>query len=116
MHLWHTEKKFTVLRLKVLYDALCNFRLTLSMIDLYRKMRHRCVCVMNSFDLYFTPRAISSKTSPFYFIRISQSRYFLVAEKHLFEASFASKCKLFDKDESDIYHKDLIRKQNLALS
>ena len=74
---------------------------------------------MNSFDLYFTPRAISSKTSPFYFIRISQSRYFLVAEKHLFEASFASKCKLFDKDDSDFYHKDLVRvyqKQNLALS
>ena len=74
---------------------------------------------MNSFDLYFTPRAISSKTSPFYFIRISQSRYFLVTEKHLFEASFASKCKLFDKDDSDFYHKDLVRvyqKQNLALS
>ena len=51
LHLSHTEKKFTVLRQKVLYDALCNFRLTLSMIDLYRKMRHRCLCVMNSFDL-----------------------------------------------------------------
>ena len=82
-------------------------------------MRHRCVCVMNSFDLYFTPRAISRKTSPFYFIRINQSRYFLVAEKHLFVASLASKCKLFDKDDSDFYHKDLVRvyqKQNLALS
>ena len=42
-----------------------------------------------------------------------------VSEKHLFVASFASKCKLFDKDESDFYHKDLVRayqKQNLALS
>ena len=42
-----------------------------------------------------------------------------VSVKHLFVAYFASKCKLFDKDESDFYHKDLRRvyqKQNLALS
>ena len=31
---------------KVLDDALCNFRLTLSKIDLYRKMHHSCVCVL----------------------------------------------------------------------
>ena len=34
-------------------------------------------------------------------------------------ASFASKCKLLNKDQSDFYHKDLVRvyqKQNLALS
>ena len=77
-----------------------------------------CVC-HEFFWFVFTPRAISRKTSPFYFIRINQSRYFLVAEKHLFVASFASKCKLFDKDDSDFYHKDLVRvyqKQNLALS
>ena len=38
---------------------------------------------------------------------------------HLFVASFASKCKPLDKDQSDFYHKDLVRvyqKQNLALS
>ena len=40
----------------------------------------------------------------------------LFSEEHLSVAYFVSKCKLFDKDESDIYHKDLIRKQNLALS
>ena len=37
----------------------------------------------------------------------------------LFVASFASKCKLLNKDQSDFYHKDLVRvhqKQNLALS
>ena len=84
-------------------------------------MRHRCMCVMNSSDLYFTPRAISRKTLPFYFIRISQSIFLVdfVSEKHLFVASFASKCKLFDEDEPDFYHKDLVRayqKQNLALS
>ena len=62
------------------------------------------------------------KTAPFYFIRISQSRYFLVdfvSEKHSFVAYFESKCKLLDKDESDFYHKDEVRvyqKQNLALS
>ena len=42
-----------------------------------------------------------------------------VSVKHLFVAYFASKCKLFDKDKSDFYHKDLLRvyqKQNLALS
>ena len=74
-----------------------------------------CLCVT-------TPRATSRKTAPFYFIRIRQSRYFLadfVSEKHLFVAYFASKCKLLDKDQSDFYHKDLLRvyqKQNLALS
>ena len=42
-----------------------------------------------------------------------------VSEKHLFVAYFASKCKLLDKDESEFYHKDILRvyqKQNLALS
>ena len=69
-----------------------------------------------------TPRAISRKTGPFYFIRISQSRYFFVhfvSEKHSFVAYFEAKCKLLDKDESDFYHKDEVRvyqKQNLALS
>ena len=66
-----------------------------------------------------TPRATSRKTAPFFFIRISQSRFFLVnlfSEKHLSVVYFVSKCKLFDKDESVFYHKDLIRKQNLALS
>ena len=65
------------------------------------------------------PRATSRKTAPFFFIRISQSRFFLVdlfSEKHLSVAYFVSKCKLFDKDESVFYHKDLIRKQNLAPS
>ena len=48
--------------------------------------------------------------------------FFLVdffSVKRLFVAYFASKCKLFDKDKSDFYHKDLLRvyqKQNLALS
>ena len=120
----------------------CNLRLTLSMICLYRKMRQKgvryesflfpvcfrivvlfavvleivtqgvCLCVT-------TPRATSRKIAPFYFIR---DNYFLVdfvPEKHLFVAYFASKCKLLDKDKSDFYHKDLLRvyqKQNLALS
>ena len=112
------------------------------MICLYRKMRHKgvryesflfpvcfrivvlfavvleivtqgvCLCVT-------TPRATSRKIAPFNFIR---DNYFLVdfvPEKHLFVAYFASKCKLLDKDQSDFYHKDLLRvyqKQNLALS
>ena len=67
-----------------------------------------------------TPRAISRKTGPFYFIRKSQSGYFFGRFRFfLFVASFASKCNLLDKDQSDFYHKDLIRvnqKQNLALS
>ena len=90
LHLSHTEKKFTVLRQKVLYDALCNFRLTLSMIDLYRKMRHRCVCVLwillicnlvqnrslrwscpwdrhvRRLSVRDDPRATSRKTAPFF--------------------------------------------------
>ena len=67
-----------------------------------------------------TPRAISRKTGPFYFIRISQSGYFFGRFRFfLFVASFASKYNLLDKDQSDFYHKDLVRvnqKQNLALS
>ena len=70
-----------------------------------------------------TPRAISKKTGPFYFIRISQSRYFFgrfrFFRSFLFVASIASKCELLNKDQSDFYHKDLVRvyqKQNLALS
>ena len=115
------------------------------MICLYRKMRHKwvryeffkfTVCfrsvvlfavvlaiVTQGVCLYVTtPRATSRKTAPFYFTRIRQSRFFLVdfvSVKHLFVAYFASKCKLFDKDKSDFYHKDLLRvyqKQNLALS
>ena len=103
---------------------MCNLRLTLSMICLYRKMRQKgvryesflfpvcfrivvlfavvleivtqgvCLCVT-------TPRATSRKIAPFYFIR---DNYFLVdfvPEKHLFVAYFASKCKLLDKDMSD---------------
>ena len=70
-----------------------------------------------------TPRAISKKTGPFYFIRISQSGYFFgrfrFFRSFLFVASFASKCEPLNKDQSDFYHKDLVRvyqKQNLALS
>ena len=125
---------------------MCNFRLTLSMICLYRKMRHKwvrydfvlppvscrivvlfavvlgvvtpgvCLCVT-------TPRATSRKTAPFYFIRIRHSQdiffVYLFSENHLFVAYFASACKVFFKDKSDFYHKDLSRvyqKQNLALS
>ena len=44
--IFFTLKKFTVSRQKVLNNALCNFRLTLSMIFLYRKMRHRCVWIL----------------------------------------------------------------------
>ena len=114
-----------------------NLRLTLSMICLYRKMRHKgvryesflfpvcfrivvlfavvleivtqgvCLCVT-------TPRATSRKTAPLYFMF---GRF--LSEKHLFVAYFASKCKLLDKDKYDFYQKDLLRvyqKQNLALS
>ena len=121
---------------------MCNLRLTLSMICLYRKMRQKgvryesflfpvcfrivvlfavvleivtqgvCLCVTS-------PRATSRKIAPFYFTR---DKYFLVdfvPEKHLFVAYFAWKCKLLYKEKSHFYHKDLLRvyqKQNLALS
>ena len=65
------------------------------------------------------PKSHFKEDCTIFFIRICQSRFFLVdlfSEKHLSVAYFVSKCKLFDKDESDFYHKDLIRKQNLALS
>ena len=70
-----------------------------------------------------TPRATSRKTAPFYFIRIRHSQdiffVYLFSENHLFVAYFAPACKVFFKDKSDFYHKDLSRvyqKQNLALS
>ena len=93
----------------------CNLRLTLSMICLYRKMRHKrvryesflfpvCFRIVVLFAVVFeivtqgvclcvtTPRATSRKIAPFNFIR---DNYFLVdfvPEKHLFVAYFASKC------------------------
>ena len=60
---------------------------------------------------YFLEWSISH--SGYFFGRFRFFRFFL------FVASFASKCKLLSKDQSDFYHKDLVRvyqKQNLALS
>ena len=114
------------------------------MIDLYRKMRVcRCVCYefffwnllqnrsqncscpwdrhVRRFYLRDDPKSHfkadwtilfhTNKSVGIFFWSISFLSFFL--------ASFASKCKPLNKDQSDFYHKDLVRvyqKQNLALS
>ena len=120
---------------------MCNFRLTLSMICLCRKMRHKggryeffllnrslvCSCPWDRharrLSLRDDPESHFKEDFTILFHKnLTQSRYFFVylfSENHLFVAYFASACKVFFKDKSDFYHKDISRvyqKQNLALS
>ena len=65
------------------------------------------------------PKSHFKEDCTIFFHKNKSVKIFLVdlfSEEHLSVAYFVPKCKLFDKDESDFYHKDLIRKQNLALS
>ena len=94
---WELKEVHSIKKRSLGLRLMCNLRLTLSMICLYRKMRHKgvryesllfpvcfrivvlfavvleivtqgvCLCVT-------TPRATSRKIAPFYFITIKQSR------------------------------------------
>ena len=78
-------KKFTV------SDALCNIRLTLSMIDFYRKMRYLSVCVMNFFFLVICCKIVVLRCFDTLFQR--PYRYFSIALKVFF--SLSDRYKIF---------------------